>query len=83
MEMKEPEAKVPPTNAPIVQDEEEELNSILRNNYENRAETKMSLARSSLGNIDGEERHCPMCFWEFPQNMNLDGKREHIENHFQ
>lgn len=30
--------------------------------------------------IDVDE--CPMCYWTFPSHFSLDGKREHIENHF-
>jgi chromosome segregation ATPase len=65
---------------------EEELVSVLRNTYENqqeKQETQIPSARSSLAaDIDEEVRQCPVCSWEFPKNLNLDGKREHIEQHF-
>jgi hypothetical protein len=60
---------------------EEELVSVLRNTYENKLEEKTSsLSRAS---IDGEVRVCPMCYWEFPQDMALKSKQEHIDQHFQ
>jgi hypothetical protein len=67
------------------------LYSLLRNAYENQTErqndengqenTAIS-TRTSLANIDAEVRQCPMCYWEFPQHITFDGKREHIEHHF-
>jgi DNA repair exonuclease SbcCD ATPase subunit len=70
---------------------EDELYSLLRNAYENQTErqndengqenTAIS-TRTSLANIDAEVRQCPMCYWEFPQHITFDGKREHIEHHF-
>lgn len=46
-------------------------------------ESRPTSIRSSLGDIDEEVTKCPMCYWEFPVHMNVDGKREHIEHHFQ
>jgi hypothetical protein len=39
-------------------------------------------ARSSLANVDEQVKQCPVCYWEFPTLMTIDGKREHIEKHF-
>jgi len=62
---------------------EEELISVLRNTYENKVEEKTSsLPRASLANVDGEVRVCPMCYLEFPQDMALQAKQEHIDQHF-
>ncbi|CAF2133636.1 unnamed protein product [Rotaria magnacalcarata] len=33
-------------------------------------------------NTNEEIRECPMCYWEFPEHLTLDSKKEHIENHF-
>jgi len=66
-------------------DNEEELVSILRNTYENQQENQeaqLPSTRASLADIDEEVRKCPVCYWEFPRNLNVDGKREHIEQHF-
>ena len=38
---------------------------------------------SSMIDIDDEVRQCPMCYWEFPVHLTLDGKKEHIEHHFE
>jgi chromosome segregation ATPase len=46
-------------------------------------EPQVQSNRSSLAEIDQEVQTCPMCSWTFPVHMSLDGKREHIENHFQ
>lgn len=46
-------------------------------------EDEIPSERTSLANTDIEVKKCPMCFWEFPSHMNVDGKREHIEHHFQ
>lgn len=32
--------------------------------------------------VTEEIRECPMCYWEFPKHFTLEGKKEHIENHF-
>ncbi len=66
-------------------DNEEELVSILRNTYEiqqENQEVQLPSTRASLADIDEEVRKCPVCYWEFPKNLNVDGKREHIEQHF-
>ncbi|CAF5138002.1 unnamed protein product, partial [Rotaria magnacalcarata] len=30
-------------------------------------------------NTNEEIRECPMCYWEFPEHLTLDNKKEHIE----
>ncbi|CAF3169769.1 unnamed protein product [Rotaria sp. Silwood2] len=71
--------------------DEEAIESILRTTYEHRQAKKedqndhdnenTSLQRS-LNDTDGEMRLCPMCFWNFPQHLTFDQKKEHIEHHF-
>jgi len=86
--------ELPPTT--IIADQasinkEEELFSLLRNTdntqqdeVEEQQQRARSLsARSSLANLDEEVKQCPVCYWEFPTQMTVDGKREHIEHHFQ
>ncbi|CAF4669978.1 unnamed protein product [Rotaria sp. Silwood1] len=71
--------------------DEEAIESILRNAYEpqqvktedqTNEENKNTLLPKPINDADGEIRECPMCYWEFPQHMTLDGKKEHIEHHF-
>lgn len=77
----EPEL-VPQTN----RDEEEELNSVLENTdpkNNNQNQRSYSLAeRESLASVDSAVKTCPVCDWEFPENLTVDGKRSHIEEHF-
>ena len=47
---------------------------------EQKQQKKEEVARASLTE---EVKQCPMCNWEFPPGMTLDGKNEHIEHHFQ
>jgi chromosome segregation ATPase len=61
---------------------EDELVPTLHNTYQ-QENASISSARASLAGVDDEVRQCPVCYWEFPKNMNVDGKREHIEHHFQ
>jgi len=63
--------------------DDEDLDSILRDTQQDQ-ETKNPSTRTSLiDDDDAEVQQCPMCYWEFPQHMNVDTKREHIEHHFQ
>ncbi len=63
---------------------EEELVTLLRNTYEiqQEQEKKTTSASTSCADIDEEVRKCPICYYEFPKTLNVDGKREHIEQHF-
>jgi hypothetical protein len=67
---------------------EEALVTLLRNSYElqqkekQKREKKTTSTRTSPADVDVEERQCPICYWQFPQHMTMDGKREHIEQHF-
>jgi len=64
--------------------DEEELLTVLHNTYEIQQdqEKKTTSTRTSLADVDVEERKCPICYWIFPKHMTLDGKREHVEQHF-
>jgi len=76
-------------------DEDDLLDSVLRNSDMDRQDEReeeeeqqqqrvnMRSAHSSLVDMDAEVRQCPVCYWEFPEQMNVDGKRDHIEHHFQ
>jgi len=84
MNINQQQEKVEPINQATF--DEEELISVLRNTHENQQqdpEPQIPSTRTSMADIDVEERQCPMCYWQFPENMTLDGKREHIEQHFQ
>ncbi|CAF0936499.1 unnamed protein product [Rotaria sordida] len=70
---------------------EEIIESILRDGYEpqqakkedqNDQENENTSLQRTFDDADGEISKCPMCFWEFPPHMTLDGKNEHIEHHF-
>ena len=94
-QQEQPNTPLPPTTVLVNETapNEEELFSLLRNTYdyktpetrddENVQENQILSARASLANLDDEVHQCPMCYWEFPQHMTVDGKREHIEHHFQ
>ena len=77
-------------------DDEEEINDVLRNSDNNvrdildneEQEQEQQAMRDppaavSLNHGDSEVRKCPVCDWEFPQQMNIEGKNQHIEGHFQ
>jgi chromosome segregation ATPase len=84
MNINQQQEKVEPINEATF--DEEELISVLRNTHENQQqdpEPQIPSTRTSMADIDVEERQCPMCYWQFPEHMTLDGKREHIEQHFQ
>lgn len=73
--------------------QEDDIESVLHNTYDNRQEHEVEederrtmrapSMRSSLDEVDGEVRQCPVCHWEFPGEMTVEGKREHVEHHFQ
>jgi chromosome segregation ATPase len=46
-------------------------------------EENVTSIRITPDEAEGEIKQCPMCYWEFPKNITIDGKREHIEHHFQ
>jgi hypothetical protein len=71
---------------------DEELIALLRNSSERQEEKQDAgfdeernsiSTRASLLNLDAEVHQCPMCYWEFPLNMTVEKKTEHIEGHFQ
>ncbi|CAF1394300.1 unnamed protein product [Adineta steineri] len=62
-----------------VQQQEESVPSLF-NTYEHRQNEP--LLQASLVDIDGEVSACPMCYWEFPENMTFDAKKLHIDHHF-
>lgn len=37
---------------------------------------------ASLNDAEGEIRNCPMCYLEFPKNMTIESKQEHVDQHF-
>jgi hypothetical protein len=67
---------------------EEQINLVLGNTDNNQQDEvdeeqlKNQSARSSL-NVDEEAKQCPVCNWDFPAAMTIQGKNEHIEHHFQ
>lgn len=71
---------------------QELLESVLKNSFspeEQKKDEPIALVNNnaslvnSFMNFDSEVNQCPMCYWQFPRGMTVDGKREHIENHFQ
>lgn len=81
---------------PKVQDEqdnfrdvEEELDAVLRNSdndvrdvpYEE--EERQQQRQASFNRDDSVVRKCPVCDWEFPEQMNSEGRNQHTESHFQ
>lgn len=77
---------------------EEALVSLLRNSYELQQQQQQVAAATTTttvepkpneeetkqkkSNDDEEIRECPMCYWEFPNHLTLDRKKEHIDAHF-
>ena len=77
-----------------LRDDEEKIDDILRNSDNNppacveddeeqQQQQQQQIMRASLNHGDSAVRNCPMCDWEFPEEMNDEGKRQHIEGHFQ
>lgn len=63
---------------------EDDLVSLLRTSYEmQQKDVDQAAARRSLDQDGKEVRACPMCCYEFPANMTVEQKTEHIEGHFQ
>lgn len=62
--------------------------NILRNSYEIQQQDQERIVReeekdpTQKKTSNEEIRECPMCYWEFPNHLTLDNKRDHIDNHF-
>ena len=52
----------------------------MKDNGEQRAYSLQE--RASMVNIDVEAQTCPVCDWAFSKNLTLEGKQQHIEEHF-
>jgi hypothetical protein len=61
-------------------DNNNQYNDLEEEDQQQQQQIKAQTARSSLTE---EVKKCPMCDWDFPANMTLEGKNEHIEQHFQ
>ena len=94
IEKKEVECVVQKTCNNDCEDDEDELDAVLRNTHydernthddeeERQQPVRNQLKEASLVHADSEVRQCPMCSWDFPANMNTEGKNQHIEGHFQ
>lgn len=53
-----------------------------RNEEEEEEERKTHEKKVTTSNDNQEVRECPMCYWEFPNHLTLDSKKQHIEAHF-
>lgn len=93
IEKKEVECVVQKTCDNDCQNEEDELDAVLRNTHYDERDThddeeerqqpvRNPSIEASLAGVDSEVRQCPVCNWDFPATMNVDGKRDHIERHF-
>ncbi|CAF1521288.1 unnamed protein product [Adineta ricciae] len=71
------------TVAAAVSDEQEKFVPTLCNTAVNQTEENNQSSSASVSDVDGEIRACPMCYWQFPVNMDVNVKHEHIESHFQ
>ncbi len=52
----------------------------LINHHEEESNTSTTILSDKT---DFDVHQCPLCYWEFPHHLTLDGKKEHIERHFQ
>ncbi|CAF0914198.1 unnamed protein product [Adineta ricciae] len=80
-EEKEQQQQQPVTGA--VSDEQEKFVPTLCNTAVNQTEENNQSLSGSVSDVDGEIRVCPMCYWQFPADMVVNAKHEHIESHFQ
>lgn len=94
VEKKEEECIVPKVCDNDHQDLEDVLDAVLRNthhdernahdkNEEEQPPVRHLPMEASFIQQDSEVRQCPVCSFDFPDNLNIEGKNRHIESHFQ
>lgn len=60
------------------QDESEDVDEEQEDDHEEELQSDATANKTT----NDEIRECPMCYWEFPQTLTIEQKKEHIDKHF-
>ncbi|CAF0738659.1 unnamed protein product [Adineta ricciae] len=63
------------------QDESEEVDDEEQDD-DHEGESQSVTTATTTETTNDEIRECPMCYWEFPQKLTIENKKDHIEKHF-
>ena len=65
------------------QDESEDVDEEQEDDHEEESPSVTTATTAKTTTTANDEiRECPMCYWEFPQKLTMEEKKEHVEKHF-